>query len=247
MFRLDKTLLFLAAPLSAMRLLLGGILCLFCLAATAAASSGPRDLPQSYLFTPAGVLTALKAHSTYQSSLFPIAIRLTPSAGWAGAQWKSGTDYFRGGGPPNFGWVHIGRGTVGVPQGLISIMTAYAHTPSVAATVNTLRTRGHGATYQATTPVNVGGFSGVQFDGEIVGAKNFDHIGHYFIPFSPKSSAAKYYPDEYGVYGDVFRVIVLDVRGKTLVIYIEHPVASRFSGFLTQANTILQSLRFPVS
>jgi hypothetical protein len=234
--------------LTARRLLLGGILGLFLLGATAAGSSGPRDLPQSYLFTPAGKLTALKAHTTYQSSLFPIAIRITPSAGWSGAQWKSGTDYFRGGGPPNFGWVHNGHvGTTDVPQGLISIMTAYAHTPSVAATVNTLRTRGRGATYEATTPAKLGGFSGVQFDGKIVGVKNFDHIGHYFIPFSPKSSAAKYYPDEYGVYGDVFRVIILDVRGKTLVIYIEHPVASRFPGFLTQANTILQSLRFPAS
>jgi hypothetical protein len=229
------------------RRVLGGILSLVLLTATAAASSGPRDLPQSYLFTAAGRLTALKAHTTYQGSLFPIAIRITPSTGWSGAQWKSGKVYFHGGGPPNFGWVHIGHGTTGVPQGLISIMTAYAHTPSVAATVNTLRTRGHGATYEPTTAIKLGGFSGVQFDGKIVGVKNFDHIGHYFIPFSPKSGAAKYYPDEYGVYGDVFRVIVLDVRSKTVVIYIEHPVASRFAGFLAQANTLLKSLKFPGS
>jgi hypothetical protein len=97
---------------------------------------------------------------------------------------KSGTDYFRGGGPPNFGWVHLGQGvssTTTYPQRLITIMTAYAHTPSVVATVNVLRTRGHGATYEDTSPVKLGGFTGVQFDGQIVGPKNRDHNGHYFI------------------------------------------------------------------
>jgi hypothetical protein len=226
--------------------LLAGIFGVFVFAATAAASAGPVDLPQSYLFTAAGHLTALKDHTTYQSSLFPIPIRITTSTDWTGAQWKSGKDYFSGGAPPNFGWAHIGHGT-GVPHGLISIMTSYTHTPSVAATVNTLRTRGHGATYEPSAPVKLGGFSGVQFDGKIVGAKNFDHIGHYFIPFSPKSSAAKYYPDEYGVYGDVFRVIVLDVRGKTVVIYIEDPFTSQFAGFLVQATSVLKSLRFPAA
>lgn len=211
-----------------------------------AATSGPPDIAHSYLFTPGGKLTPLKAHTTYEGRLFPIALRITPPiAGWSGAQWKSGTVYFHGGGPPNFGWVHLGRGTTGVPQGLITVMTAYARTPSVAATVNVLRIRGRGATYDPTIPIDLAGFSGVQFDGKITGSKNFDHIGHYFIPFSPKSSSAKYYPDEYGVYGDVFRVIVLDVRGKTVIVYIEHPVASRFPAFLAQADKILKSLRFP--
>jgi hypothetical protein len=94
--------------------------------------------------------------------------------------------------------------------------------------------------------VTLGGFSGIQFDGQIVGAKNFDHTGHYFVPFSPPSHAAKYYPDEYAVYGDVFHVIVLNVRGKTVVIYIENVAlpADQFPAFLTKANRILGSLRF---
>ena len=229
------------------RLLVGGLVIAACVAAAAAASGGPLDIPQSYLFTAAGKLTPLKAHTTYKGSLFPIALRITPpSAGWAGAQWKSGTDYFRGGGPPNIGWVHFGHGTC-VPQGLISIMTAYSHTPSINATVNVLRTRGHGATYEPATPIKLAGFSGIQFDGTIVGAKNVDHIGHLFVPFSPKSSAAKYYPDEYGVYGDAFRVITLDVRGKTVIIYIETSglAADQFPAFLTQADGVLKSLQFP--
>jgi len=219
-----------------------------CVAATAAAAKLP-DVPQSYLFTQAGVMTPLRAATTYRASQLPIAVHVTPpDRSWSGAQWKSGTDYFHGGGPPNYGWLHLGQGApTGIPQGLVTVMTAYARTPSVAATVNVLRTRGHGATYEATSPVKVGGFAGVQFDGQIVGAKNRDHIGHYFIPFSPRSNAAKYYPDEYGVYGDVFRIIVLNVRGKTVVVYIENSgvSADQFPAFLTKADRILQTLRFP--
>jgi hypothetical protein len=178
-----------------------------------------------------------------------LALRVTPpDARWLGAQWKSGTDYYRGGGPPHFGWVHVGRGTrTSAPRGLISIMTAYRRTPSVAATVQVLRTRGRGATYGETTPVGLAGSHGLQFDGTITGTKNFDHIGHYFVPFSPRSHAAKYYPDEYGVYGDVFRVLVLGVHGKTVVIFIENVAlpSDRFPAFLVDANRILKSLKFP--
>jgi hypothetical protein len=222
------------------------------LAAGAASTSKLPDIPQSYLLTAAGKLTPLRAGVTYRASEFPLALRLTPrERGWSGAQWKSGSDYFRGGGPPNFGWVHVGHSQApsspAPPLGLVTIMTAYARTPSVAATVNVLRTRGRGATYEDTSPVTLAGFSGIQFDGRIVGPKNFDHFGHFFIPFSPPSHAAKYYPDEYPVYGDVFRVIVLNVRGKTIVIYIENVAlpAEQFPAFLTKANKMLKSLRFP--
>jgi hypothetical protein len=223
---------------------------LVCIAATAAtAASAPVDLRQSYVIAEDGQLFPLQAHGAYTASLFPVRVRITPSVrGWRGAQWRSGTEYFHGGGPPNFGWIHFSHRYVGgIPQGLISIMTAYAKTPSVAATVDVLRTRGRGATYDPSVPVKVAGFSGVEFDGTIAGAKNVDHIGHYFIPFSAKSAAAKYYPDEYPVYGDVFRVMVLDVRGKTVVVYIENVglAPARFPQFLAQADQLLESLRFP--
>jgi hypothetical protein len=219
-----------------------------CLLASASGST-PPDLKQSYLFTPAGHLAPLHNGTTYQASLFPIPLRVrVPTPGWLGVQWKSGSDYFRGGGPPNYGWVHFARGsTSGIPQGLISIMTAYTRTPSVGRTVSVLRTRGHGATYGPASPVTLAGFTGIQFDGRITGAKNVDHTGHFFIPFSPVSHAAKYYPDEYAVYGDVFRVLVLDVRGKTVIVYIENVALppQQFPAFLTKAEQILGSLRFP--
>src|SRR5260221_14111159 len=92
-------------------------------AATATSPKLPA-LPQSSLFTPSGKMTPLRTRITYRASQFPLAVRLTPpSPGWDGVQWKSGDQYFRGGKPPNFGWVHAGRGpATGIPQGLISIM-----------------------------------------------------------------------------------------------------------------------------
>ena len=215
----------------------------------AATPPGPADLPKSYLFTAAGTMTPLHPGRTYEASEFPFPIRVTPpDAGWAGTQWRSGHDYFRGGGPPNFGWVHLSRGsTGGVPRGLISVMSPYAATPSVASTVNVLRSRGRGAEYEPVSPVTVAGFHGRMFDGRIVGAKNRDHIGHYFVPFAPPSHGSHYYPDEYPVYGDVFRVIVLSVRHKTVVIYIENCALpeEQFPAFLTKTGHVLASIRFP--
>jgi len=67
------------------------------------------------------------------------------------------------------------------------------------------------------------------------------------VPFTPPSHASKYYPDEYPVYGDVFRVIALNVRGKTVIIYIENVslTVGAFPAFLTQADETLKSLTFP--
>jgi hypothetical protein len=212
--------------------------------------STPPDLHQSYVFTPPGTFARLAAGTTYEASQFPIELRVTPpDQSWWSAQWKSGSTYFAGGGPPNFGWVHLAKttGPASPPNGMISIMAAYKGSPSVAATLHVLRTRGHGATYDAVTSANLAGYAGKAFDGRITGAKNVDHIGHFFIPFSPPSHGARYYADEYGVYGDLFRVIVLNVRRHTVVIYIDSGrlTADQFAPFLDQAASILASLRFP--
>lgn len=217
-------------------------------ASFSATSPKPTDLPQSYLFTATGELTPLGAGTRYAASRFPLPIRVTVvEPGWSGTQWRSGHDYFRGGGPPNYGWVHLGRGSArAAPLGLVSIMTAYGATPSVAGTVTVLRTRGRGAEYGPSRPVVVAGYRGIQFDGRITGPRNSDHVGHYFIPFSPRSHAAHYYPDEYPVYGDVFRVIVVGVHGKSVVIYLENVALppDDFPGFLTKAERLVRALRF---
>jgi hypothetical protein len=98
------------------------------------------------------------------------------------------------------------------------------------------------ATYEATSPVKLGASSGLQFDGTVVGKE------HVFIPFSPRSTDARWYPDNYGMaQGTVFRIIALNVRGKTVVVYLENLKlpADEFPAFLTKADALLKTLRFP--
>jgi hypothetical protein len=230
-------------------------------AVAGASSTAPPELLASDLFTGPGHMAKLGARVAYQASLLPIPVRVTlPDGTWSGAQWKANKfspeeieqrhltcsttpEVCK---PPYFGWVAVGQvvrsGNV-PPHGLILIMTAYDRTPSVAATVDSLRNRGHGATYGATTPVTVAGFAGVQFDGEVVGPS------HVFIPFSPRTTKATGFPDaiEMEGAGHAFRFIVLDVRGKTVVIQIGSIVlpTDQFPGFLAKAERVLESLRFP--
>jgi hypothetical protein len=231
------------------------------LAATAAAGGAPPDLSKSYLFSPAGMLTPLRAHVAYQASLFPFPLRITaPDKSWSGSQWKANIfspEFLASHNltcpanphvckPPYYGWAAIGQtGGPGnhPPRSLILIMTGYTRTPSVAATVASLRTRGHGATYEPTVPVKLAGFPGLQFDGQVVGDK------HIFIPFTPPTHKATAHADgiEINGPGHGFRFIVLNVRGRTVIVMVSSIVLSvdEFVAFLPQADALLASLRFP--
>jgi len=223
-------------------------------AATAATSP---DLPVSDLFTGPGHMTKLAAHVSYQASKLPLSVRLPGLDGsWNGAQWKANEwspeeierrhlHCPRACRPPYYGWVGLGKGGTSPtvkPSGLILVMAGFSRTPSVAATVDSLRTRGHGASYGDTSPVTIGGFSGRQFDGEVTGPR------HVFIPFSPRTNKATGFPDaiETGA-GDVFRFIVLDVRGKTVVVFVVNGglSAAAFPAFLDQAQAVVNAITFP--
>ena len=215
------------------------------LVATAAAAT-PRELFRNPFLTPSGHVANLAAGGTYKASEFPMPIRVTaPDGTWGGAQWKADSSFQhkKSTVAPFYGWVTFEQHDPTPAQGAITIMTPYTGpTPSVAAMVAGLRTRGRGATYEATSPVKLGGYSGLQFDGKIVGKE------HVFIPFSPKSTVAKWYPDNYAMQqGEVFRIIALNVRGKTVVVYIENAQlpADQFPDFLAAADTLLESLKFP--
>jgi hypothetical protein len=53
----------------------------------------------------------------------------------------------------------------------------------------------HGATYEPTQTVKVGGFPAAQFDGQVVANK------HVFVPFSPPTTGAASFPDAISVQG----------------------------------------------
>jgi hypothetical protein len=215
-----------------------------CVAVSQAVTAATPQLPVNNLVSQAGKLIPLKAGVTYQASKLPLALRVTPpDASWLGAQWKSSARGEHSTKPPFFGWAWLSDSFEnGAPQGLIQILTSYTRTPSVASTVRNLRTRGHGATYQPTSPISLNGFGGIQFDGTIVGKS------HTFIPFTPIQNIARFYGDAtHFDKGEVFRIIVLNVRHKTVVIWITTALLppADFPIFLTKANAILKSLKFP--
>ena len=223
-------------------------------AEAATSTSNLPEVPVSQLLTSAGKLTRLHAGVTYGASSLPIAVRLTPPDGsWGGAQWKSGRLpaeqaerlHIRDeGGPPHFGWLAVGHGGTtsdALPRGVIVIMTAYARTPSVAATVDGLRTRGHGATYEPNVPVTIAGFSGIQFDGQ-----RLPTARHLFVPFSPRSHAGGYFPsarDAFEVFGPVWcqtlpSITKMEPAGHSIAtVFLPTPVAASVSsgrGFLSK-------------
>jgi hypothetical protein len=226
--------------------------------AASAAAKAPRDLPISDVFYPTGKFTSL-AGGVYQASKFPLAVRLSASAGWTGAQWKANTfspeeiaqrhlKCPRVCQPPYYGWVAVAKGGLSAtrpPTALILVMTGYGTTPSVAATVASLH-RPRGVTYEPPAPVRLAGSTGTQFEGQTVGAGT-----HYFIPFTPPSHSAAGGGGadtiEMPGAGHSFRFTVLNVRGRTVVILVGSLVLSsdEFQTFLATADGVLGSLAFP--
>jgi hypothetical protein len=224
------------------------VVILFLVACTSAvAGGGPTPLPKSFLFGPNGVATSLRAGVVYQANRsFPIPLRITPpDASWSGAQWRTSARGEQSKEAPFFGWADVEQGSPqkgAPPHGALTIMTSFTRTRSAVAIAKYLRTRGHGATYEASTPVRIAGFSGVQFGGTIEGRE------HAFIPFTAQSRNARFYGDAFFVgKGTVFRIIVLQVRTKAVVIYFDNGALTvdEFPAFVTKAGTILRTLRFP--
>jgi hypothetical protein len=210
----------------------------------AAAGASPVELLKS-----AKTVAPLKAGIRYQASSFPIPLRVTPTdRTWLGAQYLTGSH-----GRPAFGWVVVGHPPLAKPHGLIGVETAFGPTPSVAATIAGLRyggsslpeTQHGGVEFGKPTAVKIAGYSGQQFDGQVWGK-----FGHTFLPFSPHvRGPASPADSNYLHKGEAFRFAVLDVRGKTVVISSESLglPADQFPAFLTSANRLVKTLKFPAS
>ena len=227
-------------------------------AVVGASAATPPDLKVHFFFED-GKLAPLTSGITYQASNLPIPFRVTPpTAKWGGTQWKANSfspyeiqqrhlTCPRACKPPYFGWAIIGQAgtaaTKGVPRGIVLVMAGFSHTPSVATTVHNLRTRGHGASYGPTTTVTVGGFEGVEFDGATTAAL------HRFVPFSPPTTGSQLFPDEIDLHGvdHGYRFIVLNVRGKTVIVFIgtEALNTTQYASFLAEASSVVDSLAFP--
>jgi hypothetical protein len=211
--------------------------------ASSHAGGAPAELAVSNLYTRAGFLTPLRPGVTYGASAFPTLLRVTaPGRSWAGSQWRTTSH-----GKPAFAWAAVGHGatrsSTPVPLlGVITIVTPYGRSPSVAQTVQRLRVGGSGADYETPSRVRLAGYSGMQFDGTVWGK-----WGHVFIPFSSVTNAASP-PDTHRLpKGEAFRAIVLNVRGRTVLVFLENAdlPQDQFPTFLADAGRVLGTLAFP--
>jgi hypothetical protein len=195
---------------------------------------------------------------TYTASTFPLALRLrSPDARWEGVQLQSGTYRF-------VQFNHL-RGKVPVRgTGYVTLEARAGRTGSVAATVQKL----HATPLIKAGPVTsvrVAGFRGKSFDATITG----EDPGHYdpnaphgisLAPFTTNRHCGWCSSTMQGETQDVkfaqkdelFRIMVIGVRGKTVVIYLESagrgpnsPSARVFPTFLPYAKKLLASMRFP--
>lgn len=195
----------------------------------------------------------LRRGTTYRAGLFPIEIRLRAGGGlWTGAQ------YVRVDGPHQdvvlaggrTGYVSLvhenardAQGAVPVwTRGLILIEAASKPAP-MRATMTRLRARLSDVEASTVTPTQVAGFPGLQYDGRVTGPY------HRFVPFSASDGSTPSTDSLRLMRYQRFRVIVLGVRGRAVVIYLQSAEdiskSAAFPAFLPYAGRMLASLRFP--
>jgi hypothetical protein len=91
--------------------------------------------------------------------------------------------------------------------------------------------------------VSLAGFPGAELDGRVSGSSS-----QIFVPFSAERDG-RTPPDMHVVdRGESFRIVVLDVRGKRVVLFLESVKLgpNEFQAFLSKANRLLdESLAFP--
>jgi hypothetical protein len=177
---------------------------------------------------------------------------------WEGVQLQSGTFRF-------VQLHHLKAGNVPAHgTGLVTLEARAGQTGSVAATIQHLHST---PLIQAgpVTPARVASFGGKAFDATIVGIDkgNYDPNAARGIALAPFTANRHcgYCTDtmhgetqdfKFAAKDELFRIIVIDVRGKTVVIYLEStgsppkfPATQVFPTFLPYAQQMLATLSLP--
>lgn len=199
--------------------------------------------------------THLAPGSIYTASKFPVALKIhTPTPQWGGVQLESG----------NYRFIQLTHlRPPGTPPltgvGYITLESATTATPSVAKTLANLR-----ATPKLkagpTEATHVAGLPASMFDATLTGDDGPGTGGLSIVPFTvnhhcgfcEKTLHGETKDLKVGGRGQLFRFIVLRVRGRTVVIYIEsiyavqkkHPPAQQFPTFLPYAQKMLSHISF---
>jgi hypothetical protein len=210
------------------------LLAVVAIGAGAAAGGSMPDLLKSSTRS-----AALSPGVAYRASLFAPAVGITaPERGWSGNQYVS----------HGYDWLQLGwESPDGTSDGGIRVVSAPASTQSAARTLHLLETERAdsllvGIDIEHTVAVTIGGFSGRLFEGTATG-----QYGHTFVPFSGHSRGAGAYAGDHVKYqhGKAFRVIVLNVRGRPVVFFIDSDAATIDLSFSAATAKLLRLLRFP--
>jgi hypothetical protein len=235
------------------------------LAATTATASGPVDIPTGgdiHEGIGQGDTNRLQRSVTYQASAFPLALRVRPpDSRWEGVQYESGRFRF-------VQFHHLRTGSVPLHGvGYMTLEAAKGSTPSA----NTAIKRLHATPNLAASPVKpirVASFVGEQFDATVTGKDVPPYCrshpcsdGVSLVPFTinrhcgycTNTMKGETQDVKFAGTGQVFRIIAINVRGKTIVIYLESnfadqpkfPPAKTFPTFLPYAQRMLAALVFP--
>lgn len=217
----------------------------------------PHDLFDNH---ESGDGVALKSGLTYRASLFPLAINVRPMDKlWEGDQYLRTSGLHEG--TPRKGarfafvdllhkYAHNAGGKVSNwGRGTITFEAGFAPTGSVQTTMNRLRGRLEDfQTVSAVKPIRIAGYSGLSYDGRL---KDGTQSYHRFVPFS-SSDGSQQTTDSIKIEansgkGQAFRIIVLNVRGTTIAIYVRSETAppDKFPVFLGFANRLLSTMTFP--
>jgi len=204
--------------------------------------------------------TMLQLGSVYTATKFPVAVKIRPpDAHWGGVQLESGnyrfiqlTHLHASGTPPLNGW------------GYVTLEAGEGSTPSAATAMNRL----HATPLLEAgpiTPIRVAGFTGQQFEATVVGIDGTRYSpngagGISLAPFTTnhhcgyctKTMHRETQDAKFAGKGQLFRIIVLDVRGKTVVVYLEstyaiqpkYPPTRTFPTFLPYAQQLLSKVSF---
>jgi hypothetical protein len=234
---------------------IGVTLCGF-LVSAAAQASGPvnlyngGDLHESVGQTDEQPMSSGKP---YTARTFPLSVTVrAPDALWGGVQLQSGKFRFiqfhhqKVGKVPLHGW------------GFVTLETSTGPTPSVAATAQKL----HSTPLLEAGPlkaIHVAGFSGKAFDATVSGVDPGNR-GISLTPFTTPLHCGfcedtlhgETLDNKFAGDGQLFRIMVIGVRGKSVVVYLEssfsdsttrkHPPTETFPTFLPFAQKLLATL-----
>jgi hypothetical protein len=203
----------------------------------------------------ADLKTKLESGSVYTASKFPVPLKIhAPGPLWGGVQLESGKYRFI-----QLGHQHVPGTAPLTGTGLITLESATSSTPSAARTLANLR-----ATPKMragpTRATRVAGRRASMFDATITAIDRPGAGGLAIVPFTvnhhcgfcTKTMHGETKDVKVGRPGQLFHILVLRTRGRTVVIYVESnyadqkrfPPTKTFPTFLPYAQKMLAAISF---